>query len=68
MGEATERLLVRHHVLHHQTRDRSTYKPLANLYPDQAPYTVSNSSLSEYGVLGETSQLLNITVCSRNVV
>lgn len=42
----------RHHVLHHQTRDRSTYKPLANLYPDQAPYTVSNSSLSEYGVLG----------------
>jgi 2-oxoglutarate dehydrogenase E1 component len=42
----------RHHVLHHQTKDRSTYKPLANLYPDQAPYTVSNSSLSEYGVLG----------------
>merc|ERR1712212_797293 len=42
----------RHHVLHHQTMDRSTYKPLANLYPDQAPYTVSNSSLSEYGVLG----------------
>ena len=42
----------RHHVLHHQTRDKSTYKPLANLYPDQAPYTVSNSSLSEYGVLG----------------
>ncbi len=39
-------------MLHHQTRDRSTYKPLANLYPDQAPYTVSNSSLSEYGVLG----------------
>ena len=25
----------RHHVLHHQTRDKSTYKPLANLYPDQ---------------------------------
>merc|ERR1712212_70486 len=42
----------RHHVLHHQTKDRSTYKPLANLYPDQAPYTVSNSSLSEYGVVG----------------
>ena len=42
----------RHHVLHHQTKDRSTYKPLANLYPDQAPYTVSNSSLSEYAVLG----------------
>jgi len=42
----------RHHVLHHQTRDKSTYKPLANLYPDQAPYSVCNSSLSEYGVLG----------------
>jgi len=42
----------RHHVLHHQTTDKSTYEPLANLYPDQAPYTVCNSSLSEYGVLG----------------
>lgn len=42
----------RHHVLHHQTCDKSTYKPLANLYPDQAPYSVCNSSLSEYGVLG----------------
>jgi len=42
----------RHHVLHHQTKDMSTYNALANLYPDQAPYTVCNSSLSEYGVLG----------------
>ncbi|KAH1013388.1 hypothetical protein HUJ04_002382 [Dendroctonus ponderosae] len=42
----------RHHVLHHQTVDKATYKPLCNLYPDQAPYTVCNSSLSEYGVLG----------------
>jgi len=42
----------RHHVLHHQTRDKSTYKALANLYPDQAPYSVCNSSLSEYGILG----------------
>uniref|UniRef100_A0A0K2UIX6 2-oxoglutarate dehydrogenase, mitochondrial n=1 Tax=Lepeophtheirus salmonis TaxID=72036 RepID=A0A0K2UIX6_LEPSM len=42
----------RHHILHHQTKDKSTYNPLANLYPDQAPYTVCNSSLSEYGVLG----------------
>ena len=32
--------------------DKSTYNALANLYPDQAPYTVCNSSLSEYGVLG----------------
>lgn len=42
----------RHHVLHHQTSDKSTYRPLCNLYPDQAPYTVCNSSLSEFGVLG----------------
>merc|ERR1712088_574981 len=42
----------RHHVLHHQTQDRSTYNALANLYPDHAPYSVCNSSLSEYGILG----------------
>lgn len=42
----------RHHVLHHQTVDKALYRPLCNLYPDQAPYTVCNSSLSEYGVLG----------------
>lgn len=42
----------RHHVLHHQTIDKTTYRPLSHLSPDQAPYTVCNSSLSEYGVLG----------------
>ncbi|XP_039294155.1 2-oxoglutarate dehydrogenase, mitochondrial [Nilaparvata lugens] len=42
----------RHHVLHHQKVDKATYRILANLYPDQAPYTVCNSSLSEFGVLG----------------
>ncbi|CAB3372874.1 Hypothetical predicted protein [Cloeon dipterum] len=42
----------RHHVLHHQLVDKATYRPLCFLYPDQAPYTVSNSSLSEFGVLG----------------
>jgi len=42
----------RHHVLHHQTEDKSTYNPIENLYPDQAPYSVCNSSLSEYGILG----------------
>ncbi|KAG5678104.1 hypothetical protein PVAND_007805 [Polypedilum vanderplanki] len=42
----------RHHVLHHQEVDKATYRPLSHLYPDQAPYTVCNSSLSEYGVLG----------------
>uniref|UniRef100_A0A0B7B3G2 oxoglutarate dehydrogenase (succinyl-transferring) n=2 Tax=Arion vulgaris TaxID=1028688 RepID=A0A0B7B3G2_9EUPU len=42
----------RHHVLHHQTIDKNTIVPLNLLYPDQATYTVCNSSLSEYGVLG----------------
>lgn len=42
----------RHHVLHHQTIDKTTYRPLSHLSPTQAPYTVCNSSLSEYGVLG----------------
>ncbi|XP_031346025.1 2-oxoglutarate dehydrogenase, mitochondrial isoform X3 [Photinus pyralis] len=42
----------RHHVLHHQTVDKATYNALSNLYPDQAPYSVCNSSLSEFGVLG----------------
>lgn len=42
----------RHHVLHHQTIDKTVYRPLSHLWPDQAPYTVCNSSLSEYGVLG----------------
>ncbi|XP_069190724.1 2-oxoglutarate dehydrogenase complex component E1 isoform X4 [Procambarus clarkii] len=42
----------RHHILHHQKVDKSYYNALANMYPDQAPYTVCNSSLSEYAVLG----------------
>jgi 2-oxoglutarate dehydrogenase E1 component len=42
----------RHHVLHHQTIDKTTYRPLCHLWPEQAPYTACNSSLSEYGVLG----------------
>jgi len=42
----------RHHVLHDQNRDRVTYVPLNHLYPDQAEYSVTNSSLSEFGVLG----------------
>lgn len=42
----------RHHVLHHQNVDKATYRPLCHLYPDQAPYSVNNSSLSEFAVLG----------------
>jgi len=42
----------RHHVLHDQNRDKVVYVPLNHLYENQAEYTVCNSSLSEYGVLG----------------
>uniref|UniRef100_A0A8C9TWF0 2-oxoglutarate dehydrogenase complex component E1 n=1 Tax=Scleropages formosus TaxID=113540 RepID=A0A8C9TWF0_SCLFO len=42
----------RHHVLHDQNVDKRTCIPMNHLSPNQAPYTVCNSSLSEYGVLG----------------
>ncbi|KAF6086501.1 oxoglutarate dehydrogenase [Phyllostomus discolor] len=42
----------RHHVLHDQNVDKKTCIPMNHLWPQQAPYTVCNSSLSEYGVLG----------------
>ncbi|XP_048472236.1 2-oxoglutarate dehydrogenase-like, mitochondrial isoform X1 [Rhincodon typus] len=42
----------RHHVLHDQDVDKKTCVPMNHLWPDQAPYTVCNSSLSEFGVLG----------------
>jgi 2-oxoglutarate dehydrogenase E1 component len=41
----------RHAVLHDQ-KDGSTYTPLSHLSPEQAAFTVSNSSLSEFAVLG----------------
>ncbi|RII12113.1 2-oxoglutarate dehydrogenase E1 component, mitochondrial precursor [Alternaria sp. MG1] len=41
----------RHAVLHDQETEK-TYTPLQNLSEDQATFTISNSSLSEYGVLG----------------
>lgn len=43
----------RHHVLHDQNVDKRICIPMNHLAPDQAPYTVCNSSLSEYGVLGQ---------------
>ncbi|KXJ27697.1 2-oxoglutarate dehydrogenase-like, mitochondrial [Exaiptasia diaphana] len=42
----------RHHILHCQEKDKLLYCPLNDLSEDQAPYTVCNSSLSEYAVLG----------------
>ncbi|TMS38900.1 hypothetical protein L596_005524 [Steinernema carpocapsae] len=42
----------RHHVLHDQKIDQKIYNPLNDLSENQAEYTVCNSSLSEYAVLG----------------
>lgn len=42
----------RHHVLHNQAKDLDTLVPLNQLTVNQAHYTVCNSSLSEYAVLG----------------
>ncbi|XGW31974.1 hypothetical protein V3C99_010277 [Haemonchus contortus] len=42
----------RHHILHDQVIDQKTYNPLNDLQEGQAKYTVCNSSLSEYAVLG----------------
>jgi 2-oxoglutarate dehydrogenase E1 component len=42
----------RHHVVHDQVVDGKTYCSLKHLGEEQAPYTVSNSHLSEYAVLG----------------
>lgn len=42
----------RHHVLHDQKIDQKIYNPLNDLSEKQGEYTVCNSSLSEYAVLG----------------
>ena len=42
----------RHHVLHNQDIDLNTTTPLNHLTVNQAHYTVCNSSLSEFAVLG----------------
>lgn len=52
-GQDVERATFsqRHAVLHDQNSDK-TYTQLEHVDPDQAPFTVTNSSLSEYGVMG----------------
>jgi len=43
----------RHHVIHDQKDYGKTYRPLNHLFPgQQKEYTVCNSSLSEYAILG----------------
>ena len=52
-GEDVERgtFSQRHAVLHDQ-KSEATYTPLKHLDPKQSDFTISNSSLSEYGVMG----------------
>jgi len=42
----------RHHVLHDQAKDLHFYIPMNHLHPTQGRYTICNSSLSEFAVLG----------------
>lgn len=64
----------RHHVLHDQEVDKRICVPMNHLWSNQAPYTVCNSSLSEYGVLGEMvacqtdvrAKLILKTLCDDN--
>lgn len=58
----------RHHVLHDQNVDKRTCIPMNHLWPNQAPYTVCNSSLSEYGVLGKASPSPTSVFCIPCVV
>ncbi|XP_014471222.1 PREDICTED: 2-oxoglutarate dehydrogenase, mitochondrial-like [Dinoponera quadriceps] len=47
-GTFTQRI----HIIHDQSRDKTYKNILHGVFPGQALYTVSNSSLSEYGVCG----------------
>ncbi|XP_034184565.1 2-oxoglutarate dehydrogenase, mitochondrial isoform X3 [Osmia lignaria lignaria] len=53
-GEDVERGTFSHriHVIHDQSRDKTYKNILHDVFPGQALYTVTNSSLSEYGVCG----------------
>ncbi|XP_031785214.2 2-oxoglutarate dehydrogenase, mitochondrial-like [Nasonia vitripennis] len=53
-GEDVERGTFSHrmHILHDQEKDKTWVNLLNDVFPGQATYTVSNSSLSEYGVCG----------------
>ncbi|VEL32722.1 unnamed protein product [Protopolystoma xenopodis] len=48
-GQDVERGTFSHR---HSEIDKKVFIPLNNLYPGQAPFSICNSSLSEFGVLG----------------
>lgn len=54
-GQDVERGTFAHriHIIHDQSRDKVYKNILHDVFPKQALYTVSNSSLSEYGVCGK---------------
>ncbi|XP_012284760.1 2-oxoglutarate dehydrogenase, mitochondrial [Orussus abietinus] len=53
-GQDVERGTFSHrmHIIHDQNKDKTYKNILHDVFPGQAEYTVSNSSLSEYGVCG----------------
>ncbi|XP_048514874.1 2-oxoglutarate dehydrogenase complex component E1-like [Athalia rosae] len=53
-GEDVERGTFSHrqHIIHDQSKDMTWKNILHDIFPGQSLYTVSNSSLSEYGVCG----------------
>ncbi|XP_046736011.1 2-oxoglutarate dehydrogenase, mitochondrial-like [Diprion similis] len=53
-GEDVERGTFSHrqHIVHDQNKDMTWKNIIHNIFPGQSLYTVSNSSLSEYGVCG----------------
>lgn len=53
-GEDVERGTFSHrnHIIHDQERDKTYVNVLHDIFPKQALYTICNSPLSEFGVLG----------------
>lgn len=53
-GQDVERGTFSHriHIIHDQSRDKTWKNILHDIFPNQALYTVTNSPLSEFGVLG----------------
>ena len=52
----------RHHVLHHQTEDKSTFKPLANLYPDQVQTKLIRQLSYQINIAGSLLSLQQLSV------
>ncbi|EGO56803.1 2-oxoglutarate dehydrogenase E1 component mitochondrial precursor [Neurospora tetrasperma FGSC 2508] len=52
-GQDVERgTFSQRHAVFHDQETEDTYIPLQHISEDQAPFVISNSSLSEYGILG----------------